>query len=72
MELRSTKGLEILLDTEERLLVSGLAASRVGAEADPRGLSSVERVLGSERHGTQMIDSQIEVLRGEWCYRYRK
>lgn len=35
----------ILLDTEERWLVSGIAASSVGAEADSRGFSNVDRTL---------------------------
>lgn len=35
----------VLLDTEERWLVSGIAASRVGAEADSRGFSKVDKTL---------------------------
>lgn len=35
----------ILLDTEERWLVSGTTASSVGAEADSRGFSNVDRTL---------------------------
>lgn len=37
--------IQILLDTEERWLVSGIAASRVGAEADSRGFSRADRTV---------------------------
>lgn len=40
----------LLLDTEERWLVSGIAASSVGAEADSRGFSRVDITLWSARH----------------------
>ncbi len=36
-----------LLDTEERWLASGTAASRAGAEADSLGFSSFDRDLSS-------------------------
>lgn len=43
--IRRLQSIWILLDTEERWLVSGIAASSVGAEADSRGFSNVDRTL---------------------------
>lgn len=39
------QSIRFLLDTEERWLVSGIAASSVGAEADSLGFSNVDRTL---------------------------